>query len=1125
MALLNDYLRNRSEQGNGVSVPNVNVAQAPTMAPQETAAAVSAANVESLANPTPPPEELVGIGTPAGPGEQPTPPSEEVTPEDVALAEESGQPALGIPGTDDPRYNWVPRSAPGYRPTMDDIIQRSTQAGQERLDYQVQQFERTHDPALYDYSLYGRTALPPLPRLELPPTPSVGNLPTAPDLFGNAGLGFQGNLNPTGNAMQSRNGVANENTNTLGQIVQGIFGIPEAVDTAISYGLNAVGLGGFAEFRDNNLSLRQFSRTGQNLLQGQGLGEAWSNAQEGNVSSGDIQQSSVGEEALRQAGDNEASVYGTGAPGAIMRTLDFPGQAIRGFASDAVEGTTAAYREATRNGGFNLGTFLTYETAYDDLEDAVNARREYSFMVPQGESGLGYTPIREGESGTFLPGGYRIPWLPGWVTGLALDAVTELPGEFALEAAAQARRSAQAARRGGNVATTASPTPDVPPSGGLTLVAPTSPSNVPSPPVSVFVPSSQVSNLPGAARRVSEPISAARTTPLSQVTVLGGEVATQPTRRFVPDVVTVDTTAIEVNEVLPSSQVSNTPITSRLQQNFLEEATRLYQLGAARTDVRSELQQLQTSRTLDIRDLSRRSNVIPQGLDVGTWEGTARDSIQNLLPASRADNVVETPTPQYSPDIGEDTSPLLDMNTYNEVVADVVGKSPDELTSEDFDINLVSSDKGNLTVSLSPTPGAAEVMFDFEGRLTRAEGGSRGYTSTLKEFDRAWREFISRPGARRMVYSSSPSANTYDEFITKTRQYARYGFTPYAVEWNYARVGDEPGVTSLRKATQDEVELYARAVESGDSPDFDVVMYWGNPERIFGVTMDTPTGAVYNRKLRVGSRVPMDGSYTSQVLASGARQPLMFSASDELSDLQAIAAPPPNAIGRAGTPTVYETDWTPSRPLDIDDEYDVAHRVVRQELANAGMETPALRRIDNASQSMPLAEYLRTVDEEVGKAGLNVETVGFSVRQQADKALRDAGYDAVLDINGNIRPLVNVPLTPARQVPDVSLSRAHGAAHDVARQLGDEVSATQERLLTTKYVEEELQMQLSELDTQTQRRIDQLADTQQRLEANVQQESIQRERAVIRQAEVENQLNDFDEFLEDTLTGESNYCV
>lgn len=187
MALLNDYLRNRSEQGNGVSVPNVNVAQAPTMAPQETAAAVSAANVESLANPTPPPEELVGIGTPAGPGEQPTPPSEEVTPEDVALAEESGQPALGIPGTDDPRYNWVPRSAPGYRPTMDDIIQRSTQAGQERLDYQVQQFERTHDPALYDYSLYGRTALPPLPRLELPPTPSVGNLPTAPDLFGNAG--------------------------------------------------------------------------------------------------------------------------------------------------------------------------------------------------------------------------------------------------------------------------------------------------------------------------------------------------------------------------------------------------------------------------------------------------------------------------------------------------------------------------------------------------------------------------------------------------------------------------------------------------------------------------------------------------------------------------------------------------------------------------------------------------------------------------------------------------------------------------------------------------------------------------------------------------------------------------
>jgi hypothetical protein len=365
-----------------------------------------------------------------------------------------------------------------------------------------------------------------------------GYVPTVGDIFREAVPEAELGLDPSRNAVDAINDPDPSGNRSLGSFLRGAFGVGEVLDTLTSLipttgsrgqertgGRTIFGIGSIPDWIPDILTdqgvrmpshaeLNHFldttgeavnPRTGARYSFGERFTESRRRAVEGELSS-------FGEATLSDLDMRRGhGAYGSGVPGMILRFMSI-GDGVRALGQDTVEMFQEADRVSRRpDGTRDWGAYWGHQQGLRNLSSWWNAEAQYSFMEPQRETdpdgvgGLTWTPIRAGESGTFIPNFFRIRpgqegyidpnididthpdyahltpedrqfvrlqqersreqinlAIPGWATGLVLDIVTGLPIDiFVEQALEQAGRSVNrvGVRRAAQQAGSAAPTP------------------------------------------------------------------------------------------------------------------------------------------------------------------------------------------------------------------------------------------------------------------------------------------------------------------------------------------------------------------------------------------------------------------------------------------------------------------------------------------------------------------------------------------------------------------------------------------------------------------------------------------------------------------------------------------
>lgn len=653
------------------------------------------------------PSPSVEVETPVEePIEQDTPPSEPEV--------QQQPPELQMMET---KYGRFPTGVPGRHVTLSDIDEAVRYNQQEFLDRTRQQQEAIlHESlTLYDPLVVGTTT-PFIDRINSvtennTPSYDLGTvLNRLNDYEPPSRDNYPLSVRPTDNLFSSDSKPEGRQIG-IGDMILGVLGIPEALER----GLFAAG----EEKRQQSLArggsgttifgmdvprwlepITNFTYTDQRatrILGGQGLFESLGEIVEGVVtgqSPGEILRnlqtpgdgSTAGNLAVEQLQPDTSvqnmnfGVYGTGLVGLLNRTVSVD-DVVRATLTDISRTHSNAVREATRDGGFDIGRYLTTQTNPEALGQYWRGDREFSFLSPQGDeySGMDYTPIRRGQQGTFIPNPFggediHIPFIPGWATGLALEFLTGAPLPSLGDIAKAARLNTPRVR----IENPIEPLEPDAVAVRAEVVPPDTPPRTPAP----AALQSEAIEVP-AVRVVDDGL---ETTPTSPVIRLPAETS-QPVslsiasnrgalppsigepRRIEPPVVEPQLAGKVPGNILPGVR-NNSP--AALLPAAKESYSRLIDAlttGTARLQVVSDINNLHHLREGLIESLSRRG-VSPSTLDDAAWTGnTVITSRDRLLPSVKEPNL---PPPKPSViDEGLDIAKDVKVETTAKQITDL----------------------------------------------------------------------------------------------------------------------------------------------------------------------------------------------------------------------------------------------------------------------------------------------------------------------------------------------------------------------------------------------------------------------------------------------------------------------
>lgn len=748
------------------------------------------------------PSPSVEVETPAEEPIEPTPPP----------AEPEVQQPTELPMMET-KYGRFPTGVPGRHVTLSDIDEAVRYNQQEFLDRTRQQQEAILHESLTLYNpLVVGTTTPFIDRINSvtennTPSYDIGTvLNRLNDYEPPSRDNYPLSVRPTDNLFSSDNKPEGRQIG-IGDMILGVLGIPEALER----GLFAAG----EEKRQQSLArggsgttifgmdvprwlepITNFTYTDQRatrILGGQGLFESLGEIVEGVVtgqSPGEILRnlqtpgdgSTAGNLAVEQLQPDTSvqnmnfGAYGTGLVGLLNRTISVD-DVVRATLTDISRTHSNAVREATRDGGFDIGRYLTTQTNPEALGQYWRGDREFSFLSPQGDeySGMDYTPIRRGQQGTFIPNPFggediHIPFIPGWATGLALEFVTGAPlpalGDIAKAARLNTPRvPIETPIEPDAVAVRAAVVPpDVPPRTPAPAALQSEAIEVPA--VRVVddgldtTPTSPVIRLPA---ETSQPVS---------LSIASNRGTLPPNigrpRRIEPPVVEPQLAGKVPGNVLPGVR-NNSPVA--LLPAAKESYSRLIDAlatGTARLQVVSDINNLHHLREGLIESLARRG-VSPSTLDDAAWVGnTVITSRDRLLPSVKEPNLpppkpstvdegldiakdleierstVDEPTPQVkvpttSDDIKTKVVPVTndmvdrvvaaikevdrDLNTENYVPFHELRKRLPDLTRDEFDNVIYKLERNDVVRTSTLVESIHYTAEDIQAGIPQLSGG------------------------------------------------------------------------------------------------------------------------------------------------------------------------------------------------------------------------------------------------------------------------------------------------------------------------------------------------------------------------------------------------------------------